>query len=54
MIGVVMGDQDVAELPARVGGEPGQHRRGVARIDHRAVAAGMILQEPEIVVAEGG
>lgn len=43
MIVVVMGDEDILQLPAWVGLKPVQHRLGVTRIDHRTVAFGSIL-----------
>ena len=43
MIEVVMGDQDVAEHPARVLLQPGQHRRGITRIDHGTALVGGVL-----------
>jgi hypothetical protein len=56
--------RDAADMVAMVvGGEDGtkpvaalrqmlQHRRGVARVDHRDLAVG--AQQPDIVVVEGG
>ena len=38
MVGMVMGDQNVMQLPAGVGGQPGQHRGCIARVDDGAAA----------------
>ncbi|MNN82272.1 hypothetical protein D3C81_1991910 [compost metagenome] len=54
VVGMVVGDQDIGQPPAGMGFEPGQDRRGVAGVDHRAAAAFGILQQPEIVVGKGG
>jgi len=54
MIEVMMGDQDIAELPVRVSFQPGLHRRRITGVDHGAALAAGILQQPDIVVIEGG
>lgn len=43
MVIVMVGDQNVGQLPARVGLKPGQDRRGIARIDHGTVALCSVL-----------
>ncbi|MNJ53125.1 hypothetical protein D3C77_485030 [compost metagenome] len=43
MVVVVVGDQDIAQHPLGVGGQPALHRAGITRIDHRAAAFGSIL-----------
>lgn len=54
VVRVVVGDEDVAELPVAMRLQPGQYRRGIARIDHGAAARRVVLQQPDVVVAEGG
>ncbi|MNN26287.1 hypothetical protein D3C81_1397880 [compost metagenome] len=44
MVGMVMGDDDVAQLPVRMGGQPFLDGAGIARVDHRATTVGYILQ----------
>ncbi|MCY1410727.1 hypothetical protein D9M71_261000 [compost metagenome] len=51
---VVVGDQAVGELPTGMRVQPGQYRSAVAGVDHRAVSARGILQQPDIIVGEGG
>ncbi|MNP33156.1 hypothetical protein D3C76_1263750 [compost metagenome] len=43
MVVMVMGNQNVAQLPARVPFEPGQHRCRIAWVDHRTALVGRIL-----------
>ena len=43
MIEMVMGDQNVAEDPVRVPGQPLQNRRGITRVDHGAALLGSVL-----------
>lgn len=40
---VMVGNQNVGQLPARIGREPGEDGRGIARIDHGAVALCSVL-----------
>ncbi len=54
MIVMVMGDQDIGQLPARMTVEPGADRRAVTRIDHRTFLTAGILQQPYVVVGKGG
>ncbi|MNP70289.1 hypothetical protein D3C76_1665060 [compost metagenome] len=43
MIMVMVGDQDIAQDPARMGLEPGLYRCGVTRVDHGAALGGVVL-----------
>ncbi|MDT4864872.1 hypothetical protein FQZ97_996460 [compost metagenome] len=54
MVAMVVGDQDVGQRPVGMGLQPGQHRRGVTGVDHRAAAGCGVLQQPEVVVGKGG
>ncbi|MCY1183009.1 hypothetical protein D9M73_235940 [compost metagenome] len=54
MVVMMVGDQDIGQRPARMGVEPGQHRRGIAGVDHGTAARAGILQQPEVVVGKGG
>ncbi|MNE52579.1 hypothetical protein D3C80_1472560 [compost metagenome] len=54
MVGVMVGDQNIAQSPVRVAVQPGQHRRRITGVDHRAAALREVLQQPDIVVREGG
>ena len=40
---MMVGDQDIAEHPARMRSQPGLHWRGIARIDHGATLGAVIL-----------
>jgi hypothetical protein len=40
---VMVGDQDVAERPARVGLEPSEYRFGITRVDDSAVLGAWVL-----------
>ncbi|MCY1555586.1 hypothetical protein D9M68_922620 [compost metagenome] len=44
MVGMVVGDDDVAQSPVRMGGQPFLDGAGIARVDHRATTVGYILQ----------
>ncbi len=50
---MMMGDEDVAQLPVRIALQPVLHRLGVTRIDHRATPLGDVLEQPDVVVGEG-
>ncbi|MNH13994.1 hypothetical protein D3C79_735800 [compost metagenome] len=43
MVVVMVGDQNVVQLPAWMGLKPGQHGGRVARVDHRTTLVGRIL-----------
>jgi len=51
VVGMVVGEQDAAELQAFLG-EPRLDRRGVAGVDHPGVPT--VVQGPDVVVGEGG
>ena len=54
MIMVMVGDQDIAEVPLGVLLEPGQYGSGIAGVDHGATVGMGVLQQPDVVVGEGG
>ncbi len=54
MIGMLVGDQDAFQHAARMLSQPGLHRGGAARIDHRTALAFCIVQQPDIVVGKRG
>ncbi|MNJ70769.1 hypothetical protein D3C77_672510 [compost metagenome] len=51
---MVMGDEDIGQLPVRIGRQPSQYWRSIAGIDRYAAALRVILQQPDIVVGERG
>ena len=54
VIEMMVGDQNIAQLPAWVGRQPGLDRRGVTRVNNRAAALLQVLQQPYIVIGECG
>lgn len=53
MVEMVVGHQNVAQLPTRVGREPSLDRRRIARVNHRAATLRWVLEQPYVVVREG-
>src|SRR5690554_4450034 len=54
MIAVVVGNQNVAQLPVGIVLQPLKYRPGITWIDHGATFAFRILQQPDIVIVKSG
>ncbi len=54
MVVMVVRHQNVAQLPAGMCRQPVQHGRCVTGIDRHATPGSVVLEQPDIVVGEGG
>jgi hypothetical protein len=51
MVAVMVGVQDMGDLPAAIG-RLGQHRRGHGRVDHADRAALRLPHQPHVIVVQ--
>lgn len=54
MIVVVVSDEDIAQLPIAMRSQPGLYGRRITWVDHGTASPIEVLQQPYIVVGEGG